>query len=116
MNWNEFIDFSGMDKVQVEIINPIRKGDSYKKGEFLGFKPGKMGGGHKCHKNGFSFDGSKVRWIKKPLVCVGYSVFTFGGGNHYDWIAVDNCRFLLNCEQGDAECDASKVDSSNAAG
>lgn len=84
--------------IEVKIINPIRKGDSYKSGKVVGFKAGIVGGGWKF-KNGEqkSFDSSKFRWLRKPKVFIIYPIFNLIPKAKWiaDWIDVDNCEFSI---------------------
>lgn len=95
MTWDELLTLSNFDNIEVTIINPVRKGECYKKGRLTGFKSGLIGGGHSKYKNGVphSFDSSKMRFIKPPKVHVTYNVFEFHKKEHSDWIDVSNCEF-----------------------
>lgn len=102
MNWSELLDITNLDKIEVELIVPVRKplceGDtSYMKGEFQGFKAGSMGGGHSNYKNGSpqSFDSRNMRWLKKPEVLVAYNVSIYGKKQQTDWVDFDNCVFKI---------------------
>ena len=106
MTLSELRTALGMDNkdVIVHIINPIRKGDEYKSGQVIGFKPGLFGGGHsdwkKDNKDGgvstpHTFNSLDMHWLKKPKAMVLYNSFTWGGKMHFDWIEVDNCDFEI---------------------
>lgn len=100
MDWTELLAATQLEKrIEVTIINPVRKDDSYKKGRMIGYKSGIIGGGHSNFKKGVpcSFDSSKRKWIKRPKVLVEYNCFTFGtrAKMHSDWIDIDNCTFEI---------------------
>ena len=95
MEWSELLDKMKLDEIEVTIIKPTRKEESYKKGRITGFKCGIFGGGHYKYKNGqpMAYDSSRRHWIKKPMIHVTYPIFTYGGKEHSDWIPFDNCDF-----------------------
>lgn len=106
MNWDELLEKAKLgDKIEVTLINPIRKEEYYKKGEMIGMKPGVYGGGHfnyKRNKDGgpsvpHSFSSDRMHWIKKPKVLVQYNIFEYRSnkGMHSDWVNVDNCEFKI---------------------
>ena len=102
MTWDELLDATAFNNVEVEIINPTRKEDCYKRGSLKGFKAGIWGGGHKRFVKGVphSFCSSDTHWIKKPKVLVAYNIFTFGhrGKQHNEWIDIDNCTFSFKAK------------------
>ena len=104
MNLNELLIHLGLGdkKIVAHLIIPVRKGEHYKSGEVVGFKPGIFGGGHsefKKKREGISvphtYNSLKRYWIKKPKVMIKYSIFTFGKSEHFDWVDIDNCNFEI---------------------
>ena len=98
MNFDEVINALGLsDKnIRATLINPLRNGEIYKYGKVIGFKAGQLSG-HSKYKKGIPqrFDGTKMRWIKKPKVFIAYDIFTFGKSQLTDWVDIDNCEFEI---------------------
>ena len=102
MTGNETLDYMRLDSIEVTLIKPLRKGDCYEKGTIIGFKAGLIGGGHKFKKGGwYSYDSTKRKVLKKPMVRIAYNAFTYGGSQHCDWVHVDNCEFNLVEKESD---------------
>ncbi len=99
MDYTELLTLLNLSKREIHatIINPIRKGDSFKRGQIVGFKGGIVSfGKHKKGEEDNSYP-KAIRWFKKPRVLLLYPIITiFPKNKHFcDWVDVDNCDFSV---------------------
>jgi len=97
MTWDELHGMLNISNIRIELIKPLRNDSHHTVGSFAGFKSGLFGGGHSKFKNGIahSYDSRKRHYIKRPMICIAYDIFDYGGKQHSDWVDIDNCIFTI---------------------